>query len=336
MKYDPSNYPMFFGPEVELQRYDIQKHEIFEKLTEKMLSTFWRPEEVDLNKDRLDFKKLSESEQHIFVSNIKYQITLDTLQGVEPLVAFLPYCSLPELQVAITCWGFDETIHSRSYTHILRNVFADPSAIFDEILEDEHISKRADMTRALYSQFKKEPNMDNLYLVMNAVNILEGVQFFTSFACSFAFAERKLMEGNAKTIKFIARDEANHLTLTQNIIKLMRKEDPTLQKRHEVKVYDMFFTAAEDEADWADYLFKDGAMLGLNAEILKSYTQYITNNRLRALGMNAIFPVTKNPLPWTRNWLNSDEVQVAPQEVELSSYLTDQIDNDVNLKGLSL
>ena len=351
--------PMFFGQTVNVSRYDQQKYPIFEKLIEKQLSFFWRPEEVDVSKDRLDFQALPEHEKHIFLSNLKYQTLLDSVQGRSPNVALLPIVSIPELETWIETWAFSETIHSRSYTHIIRNVTQSPELIFDDIVSNEKISERADAVTKYYDDLINMISVYNLYgegkhvingeevkvslfdlkkqlyLAMMSVNILEAIRFYVSFACSFAFAERELMEGNAKIIKLIARDEALHLSGTQHILNIMQegKDDPEMaivaaQCREEA--IQMFVEAAEQEKDWAEYLFKDGSMIGLNKDILCQYVEYITNARMTAVGLPAQFESKSNPIPWINSWLVSDNVQVAPQEAEISSYLVGQIDSQVD------
>ncbi|MGP5503138.1 class Ia ribonucleoside-diphosphate reductase subunit beta [Psychrobacter celer] len=352
--------PMFFGQPVNVARYDQQKHPIFEQLIEKQLSFFWRPEEVDVSRDRIDFSNLSSHEQHIFLSNLKYQTLLDSIQGRSPNVVLLPLVSIPELETWIETWSFSETIHSRSYTHIIRNIVNDPGVIFDDIMQNEHILQRAsdiaqyydDLYRSsqLYSLYGAGTHNVNgeqitvdlkslkkqMYLCIMAVNVLEAIRFYVSFACSFAFAERKLMEGNAKIIKLIARDEALHLTGTQHMINLMRngRDDPEMVEIAEAcyeESIEIFRKAAEQEKQWAGYLFKDGSMIGLNKDILCQYIEYITNLRMEAVGLPAAFPNSKsNPIPWINTWLSSDNVQVAPQETEISSYLVGQIDSDLS------
>ncbi|MFT4731183.1 MAG: ribonucleoside-diphosphate reductase beta chain [Gammaproteobacteria bacterium] len=350
--------PMFFGNPVNVARYDQQKHPIFEKLIEKQISFFWRPEEVDVSKDRMDFQKLSDAEKHIFTSNLKYQTLLDSIQGRSPNIAFLPIVSLPELETWVETWSFYETIHSRSYTHILRNLFSDPSSIFDDIVVNEEIKKRASdiskyyddlifATQLWQTQGEGEYVIDGethvinmrelkklLYLCMNSVNALEAIRFYVSFACTFAFAERELMEGNSKIIRLIARDENIHLTSTQHILNLWAKgkDDPEMAEiaaecHEEAKA--IFLKAVEQEKEWAHYLFKNGSMLGLNEEILCQYVEYIANHRMAAIGMGQPFDIKSNPLPWMNNYLSSDNVQVAPQETEISSYLVGQIDSEV-------
>ncbi|MDX2319997.1 MAG: class Ia ribonucleoside-diphosphate reductase subunit beta [Moritella sp.] len=358
-KNDQLKEPMFFGQPVNVARFDQQKHEIFEKLIERQLSFFWRPEEVDVSKDRIDYQQLPDHEKHIFISNLKYQTLLDSIQGRSPNVAFLPLVSLPEVETWIETWSFSETIHSRSYTHIIRNIVNDPSEVFDDIVANEEILKRAkdiagyydnliDATQKL-NQFGEGTHVVNgetivvskrevkkkLYLAMVSVNVLEAIRFYVSFACSFAFAERELMEGNAKIIKLIARDEALHLTSTQHILNLMAdgKDDPEMQ---EISIecfqetQKIFTDAAQQEKEWAEYLFKDGSMIGLNKDILADYVEYITNTRMAAVGLPMAFEVKSNPLPWINAWLVSDNVQVAPQESEISSYLVGQINAEIN------
>ena len=325
--------PMFFGQPVNVARYDQQKYPIFEKLIEKQLSFFWRPEEVDVSQDRTDFRNLPEHEKHIFLGNLKYQTLLDSIQGRSPNVAFLPLVSIPELETWIETWSFSETIHSRSYTHIIRNIVNDPAVVFDDIVRNQHIIERAGDIANYYDDLI-------LYLCMMSVNVLEAIRFYVSFACSFAFAERRLMEGNAKIIRLIARDEALHLTGTQHILNIMQEgeDDPQMAevaRACHAQSVEIFRHAAEQEKQWAEYLFKDGSMIGLNYSILSQYVEYITNLRMSAVGLEPIFPgANQNPIPWINAWLVSDNVQVAPQEVEVSSYLVGQIDSEVSLEDL--
>ena len=356
--------PMFFGQPVNVARYDQQKYEIFEQLIEKQLSFFWRPEEVDVSQDRKDYADLPDHEKHIFISNLKYQTLLDSIQGRSPNVAFLPLVSIPELETWIETWSFSETIHSRSYTHIIRNIVNEPSIIFDDIVRNEHIIRRANDISVYYDdlichswiwqKFGDGLHTINgktydatvrslkkkLYLAMMCVNVLEAIRFYVSFACSFAFAERKLMEGNAKIIRLIARDEALHLTGTQHIINIMQKgvddaEMAEVAREAHDECFELFKRAAEQEKEWAAYLFKDGSMIGLNKDILGQYVEYITNARMQAVNLPPAFPnARQNPIPWINTWLVSDNVQVAPQEVEVSSYLVGQIDAEINATDL--
>ncbi len=356
--------PMFFGQPVNVARYDRQKYEAFEKLIEKQISFFWRPEEIDVSRDRIDYANLPAHEKHIFISNLKYQTLLDSIQGRSPNVALLPLVSLPELETWIETWAFFETIHSRSYTHIIRNIVNEPSVVFDDIVQNEYILARAEDIACYYDDLIEYTQYFNLmgegvhtvngktvkitlhelkkklYLCLMCVNVLEAIRFYVSFACSFAFAERELMEGNAKIIKLIARDEALHLTSTQHMLNLMRSgaedaEWTEIAAELQDKCFDLFVKAAEQEKEWATYLFKDGSMIGLNKDILCQYVEYITNHRMIAVGLSPAFPnATQNPIPWINAWLSSDNVQVAPQEVEISSYLIGQIDAEVSTEDL--
>jgi hypothetical protein len=351
--------PMFLGQSVNVARYDQQKYKTFEDLIEKQISFFWRPEEVDVSKDRRDFMSLPEHEKHIFLSNLKYQTLLDSIQGRSPNVALLPLVSIPELETWIETWSFFETIHSRSYTHIIRNVVNDPSEVFDDIVVNKHIIARAEKIAVYYddlieySQYYqlfgegkhtingKEIEISlrelkkKLYMCLMCVNILEAIRFYVSFACSFAFAERKLMEGNAKIIRLIARDEALHLVSTQSILNIFASgqegdEWKEIAEECNLDAFNLFYEAAEQEKEWADYLFKDGSMIGLNKDILCQYVEFITNQRLKAVGLPTMFEIHQNPIPWINAHLSSDTVQVAPQETEMSSYLTGQIDATIS------
>ncbi|KGJ87667.1 class Ia ribonucleoside-diphosphate reductase subunit beta [Colwellia psychrerythraea] len=351
--------PMFLGNSVNVSRYDQQRYIAFEKLIEKQLSFFWRPEEVDVSKDRADWQSLTDSERHIFISNLKYQTLLDSMAARSVNAVFLPLVSLPEVETWVETWAFSETIHSRSYTHILRNLFTNPGEIFDDIIVNPAILKRASSiakyfddviltTQLLQSQgegtyevegktieVNSRKLKERLFLAVCSVNALEAIRFYVSFACSFAFAERELLEGNAKIIKLIARDEALHLTGTQHILNNWKtgKDDPEMKIISEEmrdEGLQIFLDVVEQEKEWAQYLFKDGSMIGLNAEILNQYIEYISNQRLTAIGYEAPFDIKSNPLPWMNAYLVSDNVQVAPQETEISSYLVGQVDSSVD------
>jgi len=354
-KFDATEQTCFFGKPVNIARYDKQRHNIFEKLTDKQLGFFWRPEEIDLSRDGKDFKGLTENEKHIFTSNLKRQILLDSVQGRAPSLAFLPICSLPELETWIQTWAFSETIHSRSYTHIIRNVYSDPSRVFDEMLDLQEIVNCAQDISKYYDQlivgnnqyalFKhdKKHAYDHkkaLWLCLNAVNALEGVRFYVSFACSWAFAEVKKMEGNAKIIKLIARDENVHLASTQQLLKILPKEDEDfarIQEKTRTECIDMFYSVVEQEKAWARYLFQNGSMIGLNEELLCDYVDHIAAKRMGAIGLNG--KPGANPLPWTQKWISGAEVQVAPQETEITSYVIGGVKKDVDentFKGFTL
>ena len=342
---------MFLDEGVDIQRFDILKYPALDKITEKQLGFFWRPEEVDVSKDKKDFDNLTPHEQHIFTSNLKRQILLDSVQGRAPNLAFLPIASLPEVENWIETWSFFETIHSRSYTHIIRNIYPDPSIVFDSMLDVKEILECGNDIAEYYDDLIKCNNTKTdlmkhkqaLYMCMLSANALEGIRFYVSFACSWAFAELKKMEGNAKIIKFIARDENVHLASTTTILKNMLKEDKDMvkiAKDMETKATDLFVQVIEQEKEWAKYLFQDGSMIGLNEQILCDYIEWIGCKRMRALSLPCPYSVPKlNPLPWTEKWIGGGNVQVAPQETEITSYITGGVKQDVDdktLSGLSL
>ena len=353
--------PMFFGKPLGVQRYDSYKYPVFDKLTTQQLGYFWRPEEVSLQKDRGDYQTLRPEQKHIYTSNLKYQIMLDSIQGRGPGMAFIPYCSLPELEACMEVWGFMEMIHSRSYTYIIKNVYRDPSEVFDKIVTDERILERSKSVTEAYDDFIRSAHQyDNtndwkhaleevpyalegkyelkrkLYRAITNVNILEGIRFYVSFACSFAFGELKLMEGSAKIISLIARDENQHLAITQNILnKWNSGDDPEMKqiaKEETEWTYKAFDRAVNEEKRWADYLFKDGSMIGLNDKLLQQYVEWTANRRLKAIGLKPQYDIAakNNPLPWTQHWISSKGLQVAPQETEVESYVVGGIKQDVS------
>ena len=359
--HDATKQPMFFGKPLGLQRYDNFRYPVFDKLTTQQLGYFWRPEEVSLQKDRGDYAQLNAEQRHIYTSNLKYQIMLDSVQGRGPGMAFIPYCSLPELESGMTVWGFMEMIHSRSYTYIIKNVYPNPAEVFDTILDDANIMERATSVTSGYDEFVRSAQQygnsndwqhaleqvptaqanlydlkTKLYRAVANVNILEGIRFYVSFACSFAFGELKLMEGSAKIISLIARDESQHLVLTQNILNKWREgDDPEMKKiakEQEPWFMEQFQNCVNQEKAWADYLFRDGSMIGLNDKLLSKYVEWVANRRMKAVGIKPIYdvPQKNNPLPWTEHWLSSKGLQVAPQETEVESYIVGGIKQDVN------
>ena len=342
---------MFLDEPVDVARYDQVKYPAIEKLVDKQIGFFWRPEEVDVSKDKKDFNELSPHEQHIFTSNLKRQILLDSVQGRAPSLSFLPITSLPEIENWIQTWSFFETIHSRSYTHIIRNVYPNPSSVFDTMLDVKEIIDCGKDIAKYYDELidcnnsatNKMTHKKALWMSMISANALEGIRFYVSFACSWAFAELKKMEGNAKIIKFIARDENTHLAGTTMLIKNLLKEDPDfikISKDMEKETEQLFVDVIEQEKAWANYLFRDGSMIGLNERLLNEYVEWIGCKRMRALGLHCPYTVSKtNPLPWTEKWIGGGNVQVAPQETEISSYVVGGVKQDVSsetLAGLSL
>ena len=363
---DTKKQPMFFGAPLGVQRYDSYKYPAFENLTKSQLGYFWRPEEVSLQKDRGDYQSLRPEQKHIFTSNLKYQTMLDSVQGRAPGMAFAPYCSLPELEGCMNVWQLMEMIHSRSYTYIIKNIYSDPSEVFDTILRDDKILERAgsvteaydkfinyaheydqstawtpEMRTHINSEWTRKDLKTSLYRAVANVNILEGIRFYVSFACSFAFGELKLMEGSAKIISLIARDENQHLAITQNILNYWKKgDDPEMveiTKEQEPWLINAFKKCVDEEKAWAEYLFKDGSMIGLNDKLLHQYVEWVANRRIKALGLKPIYdiPAKNNPLPWTEHWISSKGLQVAPQETEVESYIVGGIKQDVTKDSFS-
>lgn len=336
---NPKSTNLFFGEGgAGLSRHDTARYPILDKLNDKMESFFWRPQEIDLSGEKRDFSKLTAVEKFVFTSNLRRQILLDTIQGRAPSLAFLPVCTDPQLESCITTWTFFESIHSRSYGHILRAAYSDPSFVFDEIPGIAEIADCANTISTSYNQLQTAPSKDTLYLALMAANALEAIRFYVSFACTFSFAERGLMEGSAKIVRFIARDETQHLVLVQHILKLLPKDDPEFVEvaaRLRPQAIAIFEQAAAQEKTWVKYLFKDGSILGLNEDILCDYVDYLLNRRMAAVGLAAL---TKrdHPIPWVERWYSSSNVQVAPQEVEVASYLTGSIVNDLGDTAFSL
>jgi ribonucleoside-diphosphate reductase beta chain len=338
---DRLKQPIWFGESLDLQRYDKFKHPAFFGLFKNQLSYFWRPEEVSLSsKEKSDFESLPEHNKFVFTKNLGYQILLDSIQG-RGISYLKENLSNPEAEAFMNAWEFMETIHSYSYTYIIKNIYNDPEKVFDNILSDPEIIKRTTSVAHYYNELIDKIESDSLdakkkklYLTLMSINILEGIRFYVSFACSYSFAENKKMEGNAKIISMINRDENLHLGFTQKVLNLLRS-DPSEGFQHIVEecqplVIEMFRKAAEEEIEWAKYLFKDGSLLGLNEEILSQYMKWLVNFRMKSIKLEPIFPKVENPISWINNWTNSKDVQVAPQETEVESYVIGSFNQDLD------
>lgn len=328
-----SSDKLFFGDSGHgISRYDVIRYPIFSKMDAKMKGFFWRPVEVDVSQEKRSFEKMTESEKFVFISNLKRQILLDSIQGRAPSLVFLPHCTDSSLENCILTWGFMESIHSESYTHILRAIFADPSVVFDDLPKIKEIADCANEISIAYDNMINYPNKENLYLALVAANALEAIRFYVSFACTFSFAERGMIEGSAKIVRLIARDEAEHLALTQNTLKVLPKDDPEfiqIINDNREKAKKIFISAAEQEKAWAYYLFKEGPVLGLNEKILCDYVDYLLLRRMKAIGLSTDTSYKgNNPIPWIEKHFSNSNMQVAPQEVEISSYLSSSIKND--------
>ena len=337
---DPMSQPLFLGKDLGVQRFDIVKYPIFKSLDSKQMMNFWRPEEIELKKDRGDFKEMTDNERFIFTSNLKYQTMLDSVicRGVPTL---LEYVTNTELEACMMTWQFFEKIHSQSYSYIIQNVYADSSEVFGGIYEDKEIMNRANSAIEDYNNLmgmdcestKLGDLKKQIYMTIISINILEAVRFYVSFICSFAFAENKKMAGNADIIKLIKRDEALHLASTQEILKILHKEEGEgfnkIAEKCQEDAIKMFEKAAQEEKDWASYLFKDGSIIGLNETLLHQYIDWLCMSRRKAIGL-PYDNVGKNPIGgWTGPWMSSESVQVAPQEHEITSYKIGASKNDL-------
>ncbi len=337
---DVKKTPMFFGENgMGIQRYDQPKYDKLFNMFKQQISYLWRPEEINISKDKTDFNNCSEHEKFIFTTNLKYQILLDSIQsrGISHL---LEHCTNTEIEAFAKSWEFMETVHSYSYTYIIKQIYTNPSEVLDTVLTDEQILSRASSVTKYYDELinsipdDTEYNMKKkLYLTLVSINILEGIRFYVSFACSFAFAQNKKMTGNAKIISLIARDENLHMGFSSLILKMMA-DDPSEGFQEIVAdckndVIQMYKDAAEEEMEWAKYLFKDGAMIGLNADILIQYMKYLTNNRMKMIRLDPIFEKAQNPISWIGNWIGGNTVQEAPQEEEIISYTVGAFKQDI-------
>jgi len=338
---DPMEQPLFLGKDLGVQRYDRIKYPVFKTLTKKQKENFWMPEEVELKKDRNDFNTLTDNEKFIFTSNLKYQTMLDSVicRGVPTL---LDYVTNSELEACLITWMFFEQIHSESYSYVIQNVYADSGEMFDGIYEDKEIIKRAKVAIEDYDNLRgmacdsntKADVKKQIYMTVISINILEAIRFYVSFICSFAFAENKKMVGNADIIKLIKRDEALHLTTTQEILKIFHTVESegfmkTATDCRDAAV-EMFESAAREEKAWASYLFKDGSILGLNETVLHQYIDWLCMSRRKTIGL-PYEKVGKNPIAgWTESWMKSESVQVAPQEHEITSYKIGASKNDLD------
>lgn len=349
-QFDHTKQYMFFGEGLGVARFDTMKYPKFDKLVEQHHGYFWRPSEVDLSKDRIDFQeRMSDIDRRIFTANLQYQILLDSVQGRSPVEVLLPICSLPELEAWIETWSFGETIHSRSYTHIIRNVMNDPSEVFDGITSISEILQRADMVTSAYDELEqlvykyklgmveaKELHLP-LFKCMISVYALEAIRFYVSFACSYSFNERKLMEGNCKIIKLINREEYLHQGATHFILTrwLRNMDDPAMYKVAMDNLHlipQILKETGEQEKSWGRWLFKDGTVLGLNEKIIDSYVEYLVDRSCTELGQPEVYGVLAkgNPLPWMDAYTQSDNVQLSPQETELSSYIVGGMDSNLD------
>ena len=336
-----SSDKLFFGDAGHgISRYDVVKYPILDKIDDKMESFFWRPTEIDMSQERKDFQRMTDAERFVFTSNLRRQILLDSVQGRAPALVFLPWVTDSSLENCINTWNFMEKIHSKSYTHIIRAIYPDPAEVFEGIPGITEIVECATSVTQAYDNMINNPSKENLYLALIAANALEALRFYVSFACTFSFAERGLVEGSAKTIKLIQRDEAQHLALVQTILKLLPRDDTDfIQIAGDLngQARQIFDEAAEQERQWAKFLFTQGSIMGLNQKILEQYVDYLLVKRKHAAGLTSTQKSRlDHPIPWIEKWFGNSNIQVAPQEVEVASYLTSSLENDIDSEEFTI
>lgn len=334
-EFDPKKEPLFLGRSPSIQRFDDPKYPKFFELWRSQKNFFWMPEEYKLDKDRQDYEALTDTERFIFNSNLRWQTMTDSMlsRSINKMVGCV---SNTELELCMGTWSDAENLHSFSYTWILQNITKSPKKFFNSILKDKEIVKRANEIKRDYDKLLGNPKdiKTEIFDALISTQITEGLAFYISFACSFFFGYNGKMEGNAKIIKAISRDEHIHVAITQNILKILRDVPnegfQDVVKDNEQKVYDMYGQAVRNEKEWAEYLFSQGPLLGLNSEILGQYIEWMANARLTSLGYKKIFDQPMNPIRgWLDSFVDSKNTQPAPQEVELSSYRIASRDSDI-------
>jgi ribonucleoside-diphosphate reductase beta chain len=338
-KEDPLKTPIFFGENgsVPMSRSDIVRYPIFQKQAERMFASFWKPTEINLSKDKSDFLALDDFEQHLFMSNIRSQIAQDHIQSLGLVQAFMPITTDPMVKRCFNYIEFFEELHASAYEHIAKNVFNDPSVIFDGMGEVEEIVRRSSSVTKYYDLLLEEVAKYRLkqtseysvrraaWMALQAINALEGIRFFVSFACSFSFGDSGRMVGNATEIKMIANDELLHVAFTTALLRILPEDYPEfaeIERECRAEAFALFMDVVAEEKFWNAYLFKKGSLIGLNQEILDQYLSFMAAKRMRAIGMEYPDEVPRtNPLPMMGRWLNEGDSQPAPQETEISGYV---------------
>jgi ribonucleoside-diphosphate reductase beta chain len=351
-KTDYLNRKMFLDPSgpVTIQRFEEVKYNKLAKFEQEARGFFWVPEEVSLTKDSQDFKDASDTVKHIFTSNLLRQTALDSLQGRGPSQIFTPVCSIPELEAVMYNWSFFETnIHSRSYSHIIRNIYNVPKDVFNTIHDTQEIVDMASSVGNYYDKLhvincRKETggvvteteHIDAIWLALNASYALEAFRFMVSFATSLAMVENRIFIGNGNIISLILQDEIMHKEWTGWMINQVVKEDPRFaaaKARCEDEVYQMYLDVIREEKDWAKYLFKHGPVIGLNANILIDFVDYTAKNALHEIGVKYLELAPRStPIPWFNKHVDTSKKQTALQENESTNYvigvMSDTLDYD--------
>jgi ribonucleoside-diphosphate reductase beta chain len=340
-KTDYLNRKMFLDPEgpVTIQRFEEVKYNKLQKIEQTARGFFWVPEEISLTKDANDFKESSEAVKHIFTSNLLRQTALDSLQGRGPAQVFTPCVSLPELEALMYNWSFFETnIHSRSYSHIIRNIYNVPKDVFNTIHDTKEIVDMASSVGNYYDALhivncRKEIGEDvtekehvkAIWLALNASYALEAFRFMVSFATSLAMVENRIFIGNGNIISLILQDELLHKEWTAWMINQVVKEDPRFAQAKidcEQEVYQLYLDVIREEKEWADYLFKKGPVIGLNTNILREFVDYTAVSALKEIGIRYTMPAPKTtPIPWFNKHVNTSNKQTALQENESTNYV---------------
>lgn len=351
-KTDYLHRKMFLDPAgpVTVQRFEEVKYNKIVKFEQEARGFFWVPEEISLTKDANDFKEASDTVRHIFTSNLLRQTALDSLQGRGPTQVFTPVCSIPELEALMYNWGFFETnIHSRSYSHIIRNIYNVPKDVFNTIHDTQEIVDMASSIGNYYDKLHRincmkemdgsvneEAHIRAIWLALNASYALEAFRFMVSFATSLAMVENRIFIGNGNIISLILQDEILHKDWTAWLINQVVKEDPRFAAAKvacEAEVYQLYLDVIREEKQWADYLFQKGPVIGLNANILKEFVDYTAVGSLKEIGIKYQTPAPKTtPIPWFNKHVNTSNKQTALQESESTNYvigvMSDSIDYD--------
>lgn len=328
---------------VDIQRFESSKYPIFAKLLDQQQSFFWRPSEINLSKDAIDFKGFTKAQEHVFTSNLKRQILLDSVQGRAPSLCYGPIVSDPSLEALIAWWTAIEVIHSQSYTHILRNVYPNPSKVFDEMKGIREIVECGDSVSVHYDELlERQKRLEyghfetkrSLYRSLLATNALEQIRFQVSFACTFAFGQQDLMSGSSKIVGLIRQDEALHCGITQNLLKYLPQDDEDfirIAEEERATAKEIYLDVHKQEKEWVDFLFQEGPIFGLTPEELKLYLDWLVDNRMQHFGLESnIIAPKKKPLPWLRRWEDGKSDQVAPQESEIISYQVGNVDMNIS------
>ena len=353
-KTDYLNRKMFLDPAgpVTIQRFEEVKYNKIVKFEQEARGFFWVPEEISLTKDSQDFKDASATVKHIFTSNLLRQTALDSLQGRGPSQIFTPVVSLPELEALVYNWTFFETnIHSRSYSHIIRNIYNVPKDVFNTIHDTKEIVGMANSVgkyydclhmincrKELMEKFPEREHIKAIWMALHASYALEAFRFMVSFATSLAMVENRIFIGNGNIIQLILQDEILHKEWTAWLINQVIKEDPrfaAIKAECEAEVYQLYRDVIREEKEWADYLFTHGPVIGLNANILRDFMDFTAKNALNEIGIKYLESAPKStPIPWFNKHVDTSKKQAALQETESTNYVIGVMSDSINYEEL--